>query len=149
MKIEFRPDASAEETRVIICAPRLTDEIRRLMDALGNGTRGEKGVINGYGEKGVERLAEADIVRVYGENQKVYAETERGRFLVRARLYELEASLDRNLFVRISNSEIVNSRRIKRLDASITGTICLHMDNGAKAYASRRHVKDLKKHFGL
>ncbi len=146
MRVEFRRNESLTQPRVIIEAAEETEEVRRLLRLLevDGGA-----VVNGYGEKGVERIPEADIVRIYGERQRVYCETRAGRFPVRERLYELEARLDPRQFVRISNSEMVNSRHILRLDASLTGTICLHMANGAKAYASRRYVSGLKKHFGL
>ena len=146
MTIEFRRNDSLDEPRVIIEAAEENDEVRRLMNLL---QPGRPAVVNGYADRGVERIPEGDLVRIYGERQKVFCETLQGRFLLRERLYELEARLDPALFVSISNSEIVNSRFIQRLDASLTGTLCLHMANGAKAYASRRYVPGLRKHFGL
>ncbi|MBR3504466.1 MAG: LytTR family transcriptional regulator [Clostridia bacterium] len=146
MRVEFRRNDALSEPRVIVEAAEETEDVRRLMNRLA---AGDETVINGWGEGGVERIPEAEIIRIYGERQRVYCETAAGRFLLRERLYELEARLDPRLFVRISNSEIVNTRRILRLDASLTGTLCLHMANGAKAYASRRYVPGLRKHFGL
>ncbi|MBO4297514.1 MAG: LytTR family transcriptional regulator [Clostridia bacterium] len=146
MTIEFRRNEALGEPRVIIEAAEETDEVRRLVRLLQSGG---PAVVNGYSERGVERIPEDGIVRIYGERQKVYAETQAGRFLLRERLYELEARLNPALFVRISNSEIVNSRHILRLDASLTGTICLHMAGGTKTYASRRYVPVLRRHFGL
>ncbi len=146
MRVEFRRNESAGEPRVIIEAAEETAEVRRVMRLLEDGG---PLVLNGWGEDGSERIPEDALVRIYGERQRVCCETLTGRFLLRERLYELEARLDPKSFVRISNSEIVNSRRILRLDAALTGTICLHMENGAKAYASRRYVPGLRKHFGL
>ena len=146
VRVEFRRNESLTQPRVIVEAAEETSEVRRLMALI---EAGEPVLLNGWGDAGIERIPEADVVRIYGERQRVYAETTEGRFLLRERLYELEARLDSRLFVRISNSEIVNSRHILRLDASLTGTICLHMRGGAKAYASRRYVPGLRKHFGL
>ena len=146
MRVEFRRNESLDRPRVIVEAAEETEDVRRLMAQLQSE---DAAVLNGWGEAGIERIPEAEIVRIYGESQRVYCETLAGRFLLRERLYELEARLDPRLFVRISNSEIVNSRQILRLDASLTGTLCLHMRGGARAYASRRYVPGLKKHFGL
>lgn len=146
MRVEFRRNAALDEPRVIVEAAEETEAVRHLMRHLASG---DEFVLNGWGDDGIQRLPEVDIVRIYGERQRVYCETLSGRCLLRERLYELEARLDPRLFVRISNSEIVNSRFILRLDASLTGTLCLHMKNGAKAYASRRYVPGLRKHFGL
>ncbi len=146
MKVEFRRSGELTQPRVIIEAPAETEEVRRLIALLESDS---PGVLNGWADGRVERIAEADVVRIYGERQKVFAETADGRFQLRERLYELEERLDPRSFVRVSNSEIVNSRHILRLDASLTGTLCLHMRGGAKVYASRRHVAGLKRHFGL
>ena len=88
-------------------------------------------------------------MRIFSESQRVYAETHAGRYTLHARLYELEETLDSTIFVRISNSEIINSKKIKRLDASITGTIAVYLENDIKTFASRRYVSKLKKIFGL
>lgn len=146
MKVELRLDKDIKETRVIICAPEENEEIRRLMQRL---SKEEGAFVNGYTDRGVVPLREEDIVCIYGERQKVYAETKDGRFLLKERLYELEERMDENLFVRISVSEIVNSRHIVRFDASLTGTICLQLDNGRRTFVARRQVRAIKAHFGL
>ena len=64
-------------------------------------------------------------------------------------LYELEGKLDRHTFVRISNSEIVNLRKVAALDLSLTGTIRLKLTDGTVCYASRRYVKKIKEALGL
>ena len=64
------------------------------------------------------------------------------------RLYELEERLD-NRFVRISNSEIVNLKKVKSLDLSFVGTICMELSNGEVSYVSRRYVSKMKKILGL
>ncbi len=44
-----------------------------------------------------------------------------GEYAIRYRLYELEAALDKKQFLRISNSEIVNVKKIRDIDLSIIG----------------------------
>ena len=58
---------------------------------------------------------------------------------------ELEEILDSDSFVRISNSEIVNVRKIIRLDTSITGTIRMYMKGDTQTFVSRRYVSRIKK----
>lgn len=69
--------------------------------------------------------------------------------MLRSRLYELESQLDPKMFVRISNSEIVNAKKILRLDASITGTIGVYLEGNIKTFSSRRYVKKIKEIFGI
>ena len=48
-------------------------------------------------------------------------------------------------FVRISRSEIINIKKIGKLDMSLTGTIRIQMKNGYSTFVSRRNVAKLKK----
>ena len=65
-------------------------------------------------------------------------------FEVKLRLYELEEVLDSGSFVRISNSEIINLRRITAVDLSMTGTIRMTLEHEVTTYVSRRYVKKIK-----
>ena len=62
---------------------------------------------------------------------------------------EAEERLDNSKFVRISNSEIVNLKKVKSLDLSFVGTICMELSNGTVSYVSRRYVSKIKKVLGL
>ena len=64
-------------------------------------------------------------------------------------MYELEDRLDKNSFVRISNSEIINLKKVKGFDLSFTGTICVKMKNGRVTYVSRRYVSKIKQVLGI
>ena len=77
------------------------------------------------------------------------AYTDQGCYTLRLRLYEAEERLNKKTFVRISNSEIVNLRKIKNFDFSITGTICIRLTDGSTSYVSRRYVQKIKKILGV
>ena len=61
----------------------------------------------------------------------------------------MEEQLDNRKFVRISNSEIVNIKKIKKLDTSLTGTICMYLEGEKMTYVSRRYVSKIKKVLGI
>ena len=83
--------------------------------------------------------------RFYTDGKGVSAQTEAGVYAVRLRLYELEERLGRRGFLRVSHSELVNSRKITALDLSLTGTIRMTLGDGAAVcYVSRRYVKRIK-----
>ena len=90
-----------------------------------------------------------DILRFYTENQKVIAQGTAGIYSIQEKLYELEERLDAEQFFRISKSEIVNLKKIKRLDMSITGTIKVLLSDGTETYTSRRNVTKLKQILGI
>ena len=64
-------------------------------------------------------------------------------------MYELEDRLDKSCFLRISHSEIVNLKKVRRFDLSLSGTICVVLADGTTAYASRRYVSKIKDILGI
>ena len=94
-------------------------------------------------------LAPEEVLRFYGEQKLVKAQTGAGVWTVEQRLYELEEQLDRHTFVRISHSEIVNLRKVTGLDLSLTGTICMTLAGDTVCYVSRRYVKKIKEALDL
>ena len=81
--------------------------------------------------------------------RQCFPQTAEGVYTVRHRLYELEERLDRQQFVRISHSEIVNLRQVTGLDLGLTGTIRMTLTGGVTTYVSRRYVKKIKEVLGL
>ena len=62
---------------------------------------------------------------------------------------EAEQRLAGRSFVRISNGEIVNLKKVRGFDLSFTGTICVSLANGTVSYVSRRYVSKIKQLLGL
>ena len=89
------------------------------------------------------------IIRIYTESQKVYVQTLSGTFPVKFRLYEMEERLKGYSFVRISSSELVNTKMITGMDFSLTGTIRVTLKGGITTYVSRRRVAEIKKLFDI
>ena len=86
---------------------------------------------------------------MYSSDGKIIAVTDEGEFFLRQRLYEMEERLDSSRFVRISNSEIINLKKVKSFDMSFAGTICVSMSDSAVTYVSRRYVSKIKKILGI
>ena len=146
MQIEIKVDNSCKETKIIVVTDKITDEINTLVKKLAEDT---PQLIAGLQRDILKILDQHDILRIYATNGKVYAETEDGEYLIRLRLYELEERLDKNDFVRISNSEIINLKKVKGFDLSYTGTICVSFLNDTVTYISRRYVKKIKQVLGI
>lgn len=147
MRCEIQIDPAVQEPYAVIVAGEATPEVLTVAQLL---QRAEEPVLRGYAEKEIRLLRQPQILRIYTQRQKVWAQTLDGRqYALRERLYELEGRLDTALFVRISNAEIINSNCICSLDVSLTGTIGVYLEGGIKTYASRRYVPRLKQFFGL
>ena len=148
MKLNIEIDTNIEEPAALITTPRMTEEVTRVVDFISK-LDDITTVISGIRDDKVELLEQESIFRIYAEEGKVFARTESGLYQVRLRLYELEERLDDSKFVRISNSEIVNLKKVKSLDLSFVGTICMELSNKEVSYVSRRYVSKIKKKLGL
>ena len=124
----------------------MTEEINRVVAMLSENV---PQIISGSKNDKVEVLEQTNLIRIYASGGKVFAATDKGEYVLRLRLYELEERLDARQFVRISNSEIVNLRKVSNFDLSFTGTICVKLQDGTVTYVSRRYVPKIKKILGL
>ena len=132
------------EEEVVIYArerTKLTDDIEALV--IGSVTE-----IIGYGENQAIRLRTDEVTCFMVEDSKVYALTDKEKYQLKQRLYQLEEMLPDN-FVKINQSCIANIRQIKKFDTSISGTLVINFKNGYKDYVSRRQMKTVKERFGL
>ena len=141
MQIEIKLDPSCEEPKIVILTNKMTDEVNDLARKLSNPA---PQILVGFLNDNAVILDQAAIFRIYSMNGKTYAATENGEYVLRLRLYELEERLDQNGFVRISNSEIINLKKVRGFDLSFAGTICVSLSNGAVTYVSRRYVAKIK-----
>lgn len=146
MQIEIKIDENCTEPKITIVTNKVTDEVNEIMKKLaGEQTQ----MIAGFKDEQVTVLEPNQIYRIYASNGRVYAETELQKFVIRLRLYEVEQRLANNSFVRISNSEIINIKKVRGFDLSFTGTICVSLSNGTVTYVSRRYVTKIKQLLGI
>lgn len=135
------------ETELHVCSSRMTPEVTDMIASI------DRLVNNGLPVKAENGdtvpVYPGDIFSVYAESQKVYIKTAKGRFESTHKLYELEEILDDKLFVRISRAEIVNIKKIKRVDLGISGTIKIVLIDDSESYTSRRNITKLKKALSL
>lgn len=130
-----------------VCNKEANEEVRNLVEELSGFVNHGLVVQAENGDKTM--LSEKDVVSFFSEGQRVYARTIGASYVVPRKLYELENELDKNQFIRISKSEIINLKRIQKLDMSLAGTIRVIMKDGSEAYTSRRNVVKLKKALGI
>lgn len=150
MKIDIRIDEKTLETTIIVQASKIDEEITEIINKLKEiENKNHKGTLTCFKDDIVEIIDENKIIRIYSSMQKVIAETSFGTYLIKARLYELEERLDKNNFVRISNSEIINLKRVVNFDLSFSGTICVNLDNKETTFVSRRFVSKIKEVLGI
>lgn len=142
MKIALDINEKYKKTEIHICCSEDNLENRQIYKTVKDAF--EKN-ITAYDDNEPVMVRHGEIVRIFTQNKNVYLMTENKQYRLRERLYELEEILDYELFVRISNSEIVNVKKIIRMDTSLTGTILMYMKGNTQTFVSRRYVSKIKK----
>ena len=146
MQIEIKIDENCKEPKIIVVTDKMTDEINALLKRISDE---QPKMIAGFKDDVVEVLEPSDIYRIFSESGKVLAETNHGEYTLRLRLYEMEQRLDSHSFMRISNSDIINLKKVQKFDLSFAGTICVTLSNGTVTYVSRRFVAKIKQLLGI
>ncbi len=146
MKINVELDKNRKEIEVLIKATEIDDMVQEIIDKLS--TENSKAIVGFIGDV-AKVLDESCIVRIYSANKKIFAKTKDTEYLLKMPLYEAFGRVNQHHFIRISNSEIVNFKKVLEFDLSFTGTICIKLNNGDFSYVSRRYVAHIKKSLGI
>ena len=146
MQIEIKIDNSFTEPKIIVMTSSMTEDVQNIIKKLSEAS---PKIISGSKNEKLEILDQTDLIHIYANSGKVFAVTDKGEYIIRLRLYELEERLRDSQFVRISNSEIINLNKVKSFDLSFTGTICVKLSNDAVTYVSRRYVSKVIKILGV
>ena len=149
MKVGINIDRSAEEVVVLITAQEQSRTVNALYEHIVEFDKKSLETLTVYKDDIAKIVNVTDVFRIYTGNQKVYIQTHQGEYAIRYRLYELEAALDKKQFLRISNSEIVNIKKIRDIDLSIIGRICIRFEDNTQTYVSRRYIPKIKKSLGI
>ncbi len=142
MQVEIKIDASYHEPKIMIFTASMTEQIHSIIQKLSEET---PHMISGCRDGRIAVLDQNDLLKIYASNSKVFIVTSDGEYTTRLRLYEVEQRLNPSQFVRISNSEIINLKKVKNFDLRFTGTICVELTDGTTTYVSRRYVSKIKK----
>lgn len=146
MLIKSKIDPKYQELELHICKDQLDDEVTRIAGEL-HALFDES--LKAVDERGNQLLLPlVNVYSFFAEGQRVFALDEKQKYVISKKLYELEEQYEEN-FVRISKSELVNVKKIKSLDLSLTGTIKVIMRNGYETYSSRRNVAKIRERLAL
>lgn len=143
MKFRFFIDKNREE-EVIVYAHEKT----KLVEGIEKLVTENNFELIGYADREAVKLDLADVYCFTVENNKIYAVCENEKYLLKLRLYQIEEKLSEN-FIKINQSCIANIRKIRKFDASFSGTLTVIFKNGYKDFVSRRNVKNVKERLGL
>ncbi len=143
MKCTVHIDPAHEEEVVVFAHERnrTVEEIERIA------TTSESKIIGYQGEQ-FRPLDPREISCILIEDQKTYAITRDGRYLLKMRLFELEEILPER-FIKINKSALANLDAVTSFGVSAGGALTVHFRGGHTDYVSRRQVAAVKEKLGL
>ncbi|MBO4375063.1 MAG: LytTR family transcriptional regulator [Lachnospiraceae bacterium] len=138
-------DENFIEPKVTIRTKERTAQVENIICAIENVSGSDFPPITANQDKDkIVIISQRDIIRIYTSGRKIMVQTGTGIFSVKKTLTGLEEDLNRERFLRISQSEIINLYKVKCFDINIAGTIGIEFDDGTKSWVSRSRVKAIK-----
>ena len=147
--IDIQIDPTCADPKVIIRTDRMTPEIDNIVHAIESSAENAYPMVTAYAGDTMVLLSQREIIRVYVESRKLIVWTDRGGFVARGTLAEMEAVLNHRRFLRISRSEIINLYKVANFDFSLSGTIQVNFDDGSGTWVARRYVRSIQETLDL
>lgn len=142
MNINVRTNISqdyGEDIEIVVNTSKFTKEVGEIIETLQQITSRIDSIIGKKGNE-ISVINIDEIICFYSSEQNNYCKTDKGEFVIKQKLYELEESLPKNDFIRISNSTIINIKFVKCFDVSMIGNILVKFKDGTSEYVSKRRV---------
>ncbi len=90
-----------------------------------------------------------DICYMESIGHNVFVCTDSNRYKTELRIYQLEALLPEDLFIRISNSVIIRRNSIERIRPALSCKFILHLTNGDVVDVTRTYYYKFKEFYGI
>jgi len=145
LDIKLIIDKDCKKLNVVITNNERNDDVEGVISAIQAYANKKIPMVPAYFKDSVVMLPQRQIFRIFITNRRVVVETAQRTYEVKKTLRELEEMLDKDRFVRISQSEILNLRKVKSFDFSAVGTIGVELENGESTWVARRRVRDVKR----
>ena len=143
VNVRFEEEAKRRDIDVLFTASQMDDQVTALMSRVEDPLVVTWSVRNERGE--LVTLPEERIVTISVDNRKLRIAADDGVYWLKMTLQDAEKVLNPSMFLRVSRYEIVNLRKVRQFEFTLTGTLRVEMENGSDIWASRRFIPIIKK----
>ena len=144
IKVSTNISNEFEDVTININAPKMTEDLQKIINNLSSISSIKEEIVATKNNE-IYILNTKDILYFYSDEKNIYAKGKSEIYRVKDKLYELEESLPKNKFIRISNSCIINIEKTLSFDASIIGSLVAKMEDGTKQEVSKRRISNVMK----
>ena len=141
MKFQLIIDEESEE--LITARVKKGNDLTAKIETLVKEYAGESKIV-GFTEDETIILELQEIECVTVIDNKIWAITEKGKFLIKSRLYEVEKILPFS-FIKINKSSVANINKIKKFISTYSGAVNVEFKSGYTDYVSRRCLPQVKR----
>lgn len=145
MKIEIDIDAKYSDTGVTITAPRLTQDIEKIISLM----RMIDMKITARKDDETYLLDAEKILYIEAVDRNTFIYTAEATYESDLKLYEFEQELLERDFIRISKQSIINLKKVKSLKADLNRKIRVTLQNEEQIIVSRMYSDELRKRLGV
>jgi DNA-binding LytR/AlgR family response regulator len=140
MKITIDQSNAHDETEVVIRCKDMDEEVLRLLARI----RIQDKKITGMKRGTIFILDIRSILYFESVDNQTFIYTEHETYESNLKLYEVESSLDRDDFIRISKSVVVNFRHITEISPLFNGRLEISLTNKEKIEVSKNYAPAIK-----
>ncbi|WP_294581752.1 LytTR family DNA-binding domain-containing protein [uncultured Thomasclavelia sp.] len=132
------------ELEIIIKCKEVDDGVKQIINLLE-----EKTYILGKINNQTCQIKITDIYYIEANEDRVFIYCKDKIYETSNRLYELEQQLDKQYFIRISKSIILNLKKLSSVKAYLNGRYEGTLINGERVIITRHYVRNFKNRFGM
>ena len=132
------------ELEIIIKCKEVDDGVKQIINLLE-----EKTYILGKINNQTCQIKITDIYYIETNEDRVFIYCKDKIYETSNRLYELEQQLDKQYFIRISKSIILNLKKLSSVKAYLNGRYEGTLINGERVIITRHYVRNFKNRFGM
>ncbi len=141
--MNFQLIIDKENEEVITARVKKVNELTEKIETLVKEYVGENKIV-AFSEDETVILEIKNIECVTVIDNKVWAITENGKYLIKNRLYEVEKLLPSS-FIKINKSSVANISKIKKFISTYSGSVNVEFKSGYTDYVSRRCLPQVKR----
>lgn len=145
MKVRVIENPSLEEERITIECPTYNQDIKDIIHIL----KLEQKTMTCQKDKTIYQIKISDIYYIESIDDKTYVYLKDDVYQTSLRLYELENMLQKDRFIRISKSCLLNIKYLKSVRVLIYGKYEATLINQERLIISRKYMPGFKKAFGI
>lgn len=147
MKIKINTDFSDkladDEFEINITASKMSENLSILVNNIQNISSKQLVLVTAQYNNNIYILETEKIEKFYSKDQNVYCLYNNKEYRVKKKLYELENMLDKQIFIRISKSCIVNVKQIECFDIGRVGNIIVRFKDSPIENVSKRKISSV------